>query len=90
MKKLFNLIVNFFQKNGILKVLGSLALLALITFLYDKFQWEFLRYAVWIPGAYLIIAFLLLFGFAISNTIKDFNSHFYCRLSEFLYGCFAI
>ena len=73
MKTIIEFIANFFQKNGIIKILGSLVLLALITFLYDKFQWEFLKYIIWIPGAYLIIAFLLLFGFAIVNTTKDFK-----------------
>jgi hypothetical protein len=69
-----NKFLNFFETNGLLKILASIALLALITILFNNTEWEVLRYVIWIPASYLIIAFTLFFGAAIINTFKDFKN----------------
>ena len=73
MKVILKFLANFFQKNGFLKILGSFVLLALVAFLYDKFEWGFLKYIIWIPGGYIILAFLLFSGAGIINVIKDYK-----------------
>lgn len=63
--------LRFFEKNGLLKILASFVLLIFIAILFDRTEWNVLKYLVWIPVGYLIIAFILFFGAAIINTFKD-------------------
>ena len=79
-----NKFLNFFETNGLLKILASIVLLALITILFNNTEWEVLRYVIWIPASYLITAFILFFGAAIINTFKDFKNKWYHWFSWWL------
>ena len=50
--------IKWFQKNGILKILASFGLLFLICWLFDITNWNIFRYLIWLPGAYLIVAWV--------------------------------
>ena len=63
--------LKFFEKNGLLKLIGSFILLALITWLFSVTEWKFLKYLVWVPSGYIILTFILFFGAAIINSFKD-------------------
>ena len=63
--------LRFFEKNGLLKIISSFLLLALITWLFNVTGWEILKYLIWIPASYIIVAFILFFGAAIINSFKD-------------------
>ena len=64
--------MRFFEKYGLLKLFASLGLLALITWLYDKTEWEFLKYVIWVPGGYLILAFIM---FLVAGIVGSINEH---------------
>ena len=50
--------IKWFQKNGVLKILASFGLLFLICWLFDITNWNIFRYLIWLPGAYLIVAWV--------------------------------
>lgn len=50
--------IKFFQKNGIIKILSAFALMFLICWLFNVTQWNFLKGLLWIPGTYLIVAWI--------------------------------
>ena len=65
--------LRFFEKNGLLKLISSFLLLALITWLFNKTEWEILKYLIWVPASYIGVAVILFFGAGIINTFKDFK-----------------
>jgi len=73
MKSFLNIILNFFQKNGIFKIIVSFLLLALFVNLYNRTHSNIFNYLAIIPIAYLVITFLLFLVTGIINTIKDFK-----------------
>ena len=73
MKKILEFLKNWFEKNGLLKIICSVVLLVLITWLFNATDWKFLKYVIWIPAGYLIITFLLFLAAGIINTINDYR-----------------
>jgi len=70
---MWNKILNFFQKNGLLKIIGSFVLLIIFASLFKKTQSDIFAYLAIIPIAYIIISFLLFLVVGIINAIKDFK-----------------
>lgn len=68
-----NKFLRFFEKNGLLKLVGSFLLLALIVWLFNVTEWNIFKYLVWIPSAYIIVAFLLFFAAGIIGAINDYK-----------------
>lgn len=66
-------ILNFFEKNGILKVLSAFILLIIIVIIYRKWPNDILTYIAIIPIVYLILTFILGLGFGIYGAIKDYK-----------------
>lgn len=66
-------IVDFFEKKGILKIFVAFVLLAGIVALARKWPDSFIKYLAIIPAAYLLVAFLLGFAFGIYGAIKDYK-----------------
>ena len=63
--------LNFFQKNGLLKLLGAFILLALDVWLFNITDWNIFRYLIWIPGGYIIITWIVFMIAAVVGTIND-------------------
>ena len=66
--------LNFFEKYGLVKLVGSFVLAALCIWLSNATGKNVFKYLMLVPAAYIIIAFLLFFGAGIWNSIKDLQS----------------
>jgi hypothetical protein len=65
-------ILNFFQKNGSIKILISFVLLVIsVIVLRSHPHSKFFIVIGWIGLGYLCLSFILFFGAAIINSIKD-------------------
>ena len=75
MKKILNFLANFFQKNGLLKILGAFIILAISALLIQKFgHHSFSKIFAWtgaISGGYLILSVLIFTIAGIINSIND-------------------
>ena len=63
--------LNFFQKNGLLKLLGAFILLALDVWLFNITDWNIFKYLIWVPGGYIIITWVVFMIAAVVGTIND-------------------
>lgn len=75
MKKIFSFIINFFEKNGLLKIIASFILLIICSIVIIQTNslqvLKIFKFIVLIPTAYIIISFLLLFIAGIIGEIND-------------------
>ena len=64
--------LNFFQRNGLIKILISFVLVIIsVIILRNHPHSKFFAVTVWIGLGYLGLSFILFFGAAIINTIRD-------------------
>ena len=64
--------LTFFTKAGVLKLFIAFVLIGLFVYLSNETDKNIFKYLFCIPAAYIVIEFLLFFGAAFYNTIKDF------------------